>query len=128
MPLYYHEEKYSGNQLNTFKFLFLNKEYNLFNKAFINKKSSLKTLFSDFYNMISFNYGIDKEIIIKDEVNTIANENDVIILAREKIINKLDTNEYIISQKKLKTTINDSTINVEVFFKVYENISSYRYY
>lgn len=128
MPLYYHEEKYSGNIIKSLKLYFLNKEYNLFNKAFINKRSSLKTLFSDFYNMISFNYGIDKEIIIKDEVNTIANENDAIILAREKIINKLDTNEYIISQKKLKTTINDSTINVEVFFKVYENISSYRYY
>lgn len=128
MPLYYHEEKYSGNIIKSLKLYFLNKEYNLFNKSFINKRSSLKTLFSDFYNMISFNYGIDKEIIIKDEVNTIANENDAIILAREKIINKLDTNEYIISQKKLKTTINDSTINVEVFFKVYENISSYRYY
>ena len=50
------------------------------------------------------------------------------MIARDKIIEQLDTNEYIISQKKLKTTINNSTINVEVFFKVYEDISNYSYY
>ena len=128
MPLYYHDEKYSKNTITTFKIIFLNDEYNLFNKNFVNKKSNNTILFSDFYNMISFNYSKDKELLIKDEVNTLINEKDAIIMAKDKILNILDTNEYIISQKKLKTTINDSTINVEVFFKVYENISSYRYY
>ena len=32
------------------------------------------------------------------------------------------------AQKKLKTFLNNSTIKVEVFFKVYENISQYQYY
>ena len=40
----------------------------------------------------------------------------------------LSENEYIISQKKLKTMVNNSTMIVEVFFKVYENISTYDYY
>ena len=40
----------------------------------------------------------------------------------------LSDDEYIISQKKLKTVINNSTIVTEVFFKVYENISSSQYF
>ena len=128
IPFNYYEEKYTGRSLNTFKILFLSNEYNLFNRDFENKKTINNVLFSDFYNMFSINCSKDKEIIILDEINTLANENDAIILARDKIINQLDSNEYIISQKKLKTTINNSTINVEVFFKVYKNISSYVYY
>lgn len=128
MPLHYYEEKKTGNIMNTFKIIVLNKEYNLFNNNYKSKKSNNNSLFSDFYNLISFNYSKDEEISKKDEINIISNENDAIIIARDKIINQLDSNEYIISQKKLKTTINNSTINVEVFFKVFENISSYMYY
>ncbi len=128
LPLYYYEEKKTGNDINTIKIEFLNKEYNIFNKEYKNKRSNKKVLFSDFYNMFSINYSKDEELSIVDQVNTIDKEKYAIILARDKIINHLDTNEYIISQKKLKTTINNSTINVEVFFKVYEDISSYSYY
>ena len=128
MPLYYYEEKYTGNSINTVKIKVLNKEYNLFNKEYDNKKSKNNILFSDFYNMFNISYSNDKEIDINESINTIQNETNAIILARDKIINQLDSNEYIISQKKLKTTINNSTINVEVFFKVYENISNYIYY
>ena len=128
LPINYYEEKTTNRQINTFKIKILDKDYNLFNKNFIEKKTKSKLLFSDFYDMISINYSNDKELNIVDEVNTLANENDAIILARNKILDKLDTEEYIISQKKLKTIINDSTINVEVFFKIYENISSYLYY
>ena len=128
LPLYYKEEKKTGNNLNTLKIKYLDNEYNLFNKEYKYKISNNKLLYFDFYNMISINYSKDIELEKKDEVNTITNENTAIILARDKIINQLDTNEYIISQKKLKTTINNSTINVEVFFKVYEDISNYSYY
>ena len=128
LPLHYKEEKKTGREISTIKVKILDDEYNLFNKNYKNKKTSSKLLFSDFYNMFSINYSKDTEISIIDELNTISNENMAIILARDKIINQLDINEYIISQKKLKTTINNSTINVEVFFKVYENISSYKYY
>ena len=128
MPIYYYEEKKTGNSINTFKIKYLNREYNLFNKNYKNKNSYNKSLFSDFYNMISINYSKDEEISILDLVNSIEKDNYAVILARDKIIKQLDSNEYIISQKKLKTTINNSTINVEVFFKVYEDISNYSYY
>ena len=128
MPLYYSEKSKTGKSINTLKIKYLNNEYNLFNKEYSNKISNNNVLFSDFYNMFSINFSKDFELNIKDEVNTIASENNAIIIARDKIINTLDTNEYIISQKKLKTIINDSTIKVEVFFKVYEDISSYFYY
>ena len=128
MPLYYSEKSKTGKSINTLKIKYLNNEYNLFNKEYSNKISNNNVLFSDFYNMFSINFSKDFELNINDEVNTIASENNAIIIARDKIINTLDTNEYIISQKKLKTIINDSTIKVEVFFKVYEDISSYFYY
>ena len=128
LPLYYYEKKSTGKNLNTLKIIILDKEYNLFNKKYMYKESTNNVLFSDFYNMFSINYSNDKEINIIDDINTISEENIAVNLAREKILNRLDTDEYIISQKKLKTTLNNSTINVEVFFKVYENISSYSYY
>ena len=128
LPLYYKEEKKTGKELKTLKIKYLNNEFNLLNEKYNNKKSINKSIYSDFYNMFSINYSKDIELSIIDEINTISNENEAIILARDKIINQLDINEYIISQKKLKTTINNSTINVEVFFKVFEDISSYRYY
>jgi len=127
-PLYYYEEYKTGNKLSTIKIKYLDKEFNVFNREFENKKSINDQLFSDFYNMISINKSIDQELIIKDEINTIDTEINALNIAKEKILNKLDNNEYIISQKKLKTIINNSTINVEVFFKVYENISDYLYY
>ena len=128
LPLYYYEEHKTGNKIKTIKVKYLDNEYNLFNKKFNNKKSISKQIFSDFYNMFSINYSNDYEIVVRDEINTIDNEAIAINLARDKIMSKFDKNEYIISQKKLKTIINDSTINIEVFFKVYENISDYLYY
>ena len=128
LPIYYKEEKKTNNIINTIKIKYLNNEYNIFNKEYKNKKSYNKTIYSDFYNLFSINYSKDEEIYIIDEVNSIINEKNAIMIARDKIIEQLDTNEYIISQKKLKTTINNSTINVEVFFKVYEDISNYSYY
>ena len=47
-------------------------------------------------------------------------------LAREKMIKALAEDSKILDQKKLKFIINDSTIDMDVFFKVYENITSYQ--
>ena len=43
--------------------------------------------------------------------------------AKEKILSTLPEDSKILSQKKLKIIVNDSTIEVDVFFKVYENIT-----
>ena len=128
LPFYYYEKTKTGNELNTIKIKYLNHDFNILNKNFINKESNNKLIYSDFYNMLSINYSNDKEVLIKDEVNTIDSEFIALDIARKNIASILDRDEYIISQKKLKTIINNSTINVEVFFKVYENISEYLYY
>ena len=128
LPLYYYDEIITGHKINTLKIKYLKNEYNLFNKMFKNKKSINNPIFTDFYNMFSINCSNDKEVKIKDEINVIDSEVIALNLARDKLLNQLDKDEYIISQKKLKTIINNSTIRVEVFFKVYENISNYLYY
>ena len=128
LPINYYIEEKTGNKINTFKIRYLDKDYNILNKNYLYKDSKTNILFSDFYDMFSLSYGTDLELKVIDSINTIDYDSVFVDLAREKIINKLDINEYIISQKKLKTIINDSTINVEVFFKVYENISDYLYF
>ena len=42
------------------------------------------------------------------------------------MIKALAEDSKILDQKKLKFIINDSTIDMDVFFKVYENITSYQ--
>ena len=42
--------------------------------------------------------------------------------SENKIKSKLNDNEYIISKKVLKKEVFRSKMNIEVFFKVYENI------
>ena len=78
--------------------------------------------------MFTIKYNKEYEINVKDEVNNIISEEFAFKMARKKIEDQLGRGEYIISQKKLKTVINNSTIITEVFFKVYENISSYSYF
>lgn len=47
-------------------------------------------------------------------------------LALKKIKSKLSKEEYIISKKTLNFTKNNSTIELDVFFKIYENITYYK--
>ena len=62
-----------------------------------------------------------KQILTSDEAIKKAQE-----VAEKKIESFLDSDEYIISKKTLNFTSNDSKIIVDVFFKVYENITDYR--
>lgn len=129
MPISYKEETVTGNSKNVINIKFLNNEINLFDfSPYKDKKIEELTLFSDFFGMFSINYNKEIEINIKDEVNNIISEEFAVKLAREKMEENLSKEEYIISQKKLKTIINNSTIITEVFFKVYENISSSQYF
>lgn len=128
LPIHYYEKKYTGKTKNVINFSFLGNEINLFKSKYQNKEIDRFNLFSDFFDMVTINFDNQKEVDINDSINLITSENVAVSIARNKIINKLGEEEYIISQKKLKTTLNNSTINIEVFFKVYENISDYKYY
>lgn len=127
LPVNYYEEKLTGNNRKNINIRFLDKELNIFS-SYKNKDINKNNMYSDFFGLFEINYNLEKEKKIIDNVNLMTNEDIGIILAREKIESKLKENEYIISQKKLKTILNNSTINIEVFFKVYENISEYQYY
>ena len=127
LPINYYEKKLTGKEKNTIDITFLDKEIS-FNNSFDSYDSEEYVIVSDFFNLFKVSYNKKKETIIEDDINTITSENIAINLAREKIMKTLSENEYIISQKKLKTMVNNSTMIVEVFFKVYENISTYDYY
>ena len=47
-------------------------------------------------------------------------------MAKEKLLNSLQGDSKILYQKKLKLYEENSTIIVEVFFKVYEDITDYK--
>lgn len=128
LPINYYEKKYTGNNKKVINISFLNKGINFLDENYKNSEIERTNLYSDLFGLFSINIDLKKELYVNDSVNLVTNENDCLRIARAKIEERLKENEYIISQKKLKTTLNNSTINVEVFFKVYENIASYKYY
>lgn len=129
MPISYKEEALTGRSKNVINISFLDKNINIFDfHRYNNSKKEGNTILSDFFGMFTIKYNKEYEINVKDEVNNIISEEFAFKMARKKIEDQLGRGEYIISQKKLKTVINNSTIIIEVFFKVYENISSYSYF
>ncbi len=106
---------------------FLNKSFSLkknYTSSYLEKK---KTLIKD--KIFPFEISMEKQrktkvikqILTSDEAIKKAQE-----VAEKKIESFLDSDEYIISKKTLNFTSNDSKIIVDVFFKVYENITDYR--
>lgn len=129
IPISYKEEALTGRSKKVINVSFLDKNINIFDfHRYNNSKKEENTILSDFFGMFTIKYNKEYEINIKDEVNNIISEEFAFKMARKKIEDQLGRGEYIISQKKLKTVINNSTIITEVFFKVYENISSYSYF
>ena len=53
-------------------------------------------------------------------------DNDAIKLAEEKLLLKLGKEDSILTKKVLKKELKNSKIIVEVFFKVKEDITSYK--
>lgn len=121
LPVNYYEEKVKSEE-NIVSFNFLGKEESS------NKRVKSNILFSDFFDLFSISYDNVINLDINNSINTIINESDAVNLARQKLLSRLTNGCHIISQKSLKTTLSHSTIIIEVFFKVYENISSISYY
>lgn len=126
-PLAYSEKHETGNSQKRLVFNFLNKSYELGFKKYKDKNVSSKTLLKHIFLPISLTYDTQRELIVIDEVYTIE---QAIKKAEERayseINSKLNDKEKILSSKNLKVDVNDSKIELEMFFTVYEDITGYQ--
>ena len=127
MPFSYLEKKYTGNSYNTISLMVFNKRINLFNKSKYNQKEYIdKTILSN--KILPFSINKTKVMEVNNSVSLYTYDQvlqKAMSLAKEKLENNLDSDSEILLQKKLKLYEENNIIVVEVFFKVYENITDY---
>lgn len=125
-PLHYEEYIETNNKKNILTFRFLNNKYGVFDfKPFKEKKIKSKTLLES--NLLPFSISLDEQTevhIIKENYT----KEEAIKKAEEKIREKIESmlleDEHIIEIKQLKVEENNSTIILDVFVTVYEDITS----
>lgn len=127
-PFVYKEEKLTGNNKITYGINFLGKTYNLFDfKPYKNKKIEQIKLITNNFIPFSIVKNKEQELIMIDEINTVDEAlSKAVALAKKRIEEDLDDNEYIISSKVLSKKIENSKIECVVFFTVYEDITDYQ--
>ncbi len=125
-PFTYYEEKYTGKKNHALVFKFLNWNFSIPKNKFYKTVEEKIILKNDLFPL-SLTYETQKEVEIIDQVLTEEQAIEYAIqLAKDKMIQELDKDEYIISQKNLKIDIKDSKIVLDSFFVVYENITDYK--
>ena len=127
LPLNYETKKRTGKM--RYNLMYQNKlgEHVILNSRLENKEVENSEIISFFgrklYLQREYEVEVKKDKYTEDEALTKALE-----LAKEKVSVKLDENERIIAQKVLKKTINDSTMILEVFTSVEEQIGGVEEY
>ena len=125
-PLYYKEIRYLNDVKNNIIITFLNKRIYV-RKNYINSYLEKKKILI-YDKIFPFNISLEKQrktktikqVLTYDEALKKAD-----LLAEKKILSRLSKDEYIISKKNLNFNGYGSKIVVDVFFKVYENITDY---
>ena len=120
-PLKYTEKKYTNNKKKSF-YIKLGNKYISKNRFKNFEREYLKRIKS---NLIPFEIGIENQKEVKiindkysiDEAKIKAKEK-----AKEKILQSLDSDEFVSSQKTLKFYSKDSKIVMDMFFSCYEEI------
>lgn len=126
-PLAYSEKHETGNSQKRLVFNFLNKSFELGFNKYKDKNITSKLLLKHTFLPISLTYDTQKELIVIDEVYTIEQAiKKAEDKAYEEIKSKLNDKEKILSSKNLKVDVNDSKIELEIFFTVYEDITGYQ--
>lgn len=124
-PLYYKETVYLSNVKSNVILKFFSKKNKLLKDySEINDKSYLYK--EDLLPISLYISKSRKTKTIKQKLNNSKAISKALFLATKKINNTLDKDEYIIDKKALNFHSNSSTIEVDVFFRVYENITSYK--
>lgn len=122
-PLAYYDKTYTGESKKRLGITFLNKKINLGGGYKEEEIVETKLLYHKFLP-IKFSLENVREVVLIDDLYTVEEATTKAIeVAREKILKTLPKDSKILSQKKLKIIVNDSTIDIDVFFKVYENIT-----
>ena len=123
IPVSYEEQEYTGKVRLNLRIKSDRFNYKIFKSriknTYVEEEQKLFRLFEiDFYKVK------EREVNIKNRTNTLEmGVEKAIKLADEKINLKLQEPEYIKVRKVLKKSLNDSTIEVELFYAVVENIT-----
>ena len=128
LPRTYQTTLYTGNSYSKYSISVFNKRIILFDKP---KYSTYE--YQDYpiitSNLLPFSFNKTK-VLEKKKDTYFYNYQEALdkglSLAKEKLLNDLKGDSKIIYQKKLKLYEENSTIIIEVFFKVYEDITLYK--
>lgn len=127
IPLIYINKEYTGKTRYNFILKDKSGDYRLFKNRIDVYSSEKKSLLNIF----------DKELILEKQFEYIENENKYsedealkkgLEEAKNKLSDTLGENDKILSQKVLKKSINDSTIDLDIFMTVEEDISTEKVY
>ena len=127
LPLTYHEEMKTGNNKNVLEISFLSDDIAItdFSK-YKHSKDTKKVLYKHPLLPISINLTKKEEVKTTDIDFSENYEENIKPLAVEKLKNKLGNDIKILSEKVLKREENTDRIDIEIFFKVEEDITSYK--
>lgn len=124
VPFNYVEYVETGKTINHYYLDIAGKKFTLTGKYDSTKTMNTKKLILDKPYLFFKLYKETKREYKYKEFNINENEayEEALKRSESKIKSKLNDNEYIISKKVLKKEVFRSKMNIEVFFKVYENI------
>lgn len=123
IPKHYHEERVTGEKKSQLEIRFLDSTYHLFSHYKTYHKESIPILQSRILP-IQFLFSTYLETKVIDKTYTLDNiDSSAYRLAEDKLLHKLSEEDEIISKKILKKYEKNSRIEVEVFFRVREDIT-----
>ena len=127
LPLSFRKKKYTGNSYNVLTLSIFDKRIHLFNKKKYHEEEYIdKNILSSRILPFSLN---STKVLEVSESTTLYTYDQILqsgmTIARERLESSLPLDAKILSQKKLKLYQENNIIVIEVFFKVYENITDY---
>ena len=128
LPSTYQDKIYTGNSYNRFSINIFNHRLFIFKgKRYLNEEYEDMVIINNKLLPFSLSKTKIKEIKLDTYFYNYADAQELgMKLAKDKLLSSLKEDSKILYQKKLKLYEENSTINIEVFFKVYEDITDYK--
>ena len=126
LPLKYHEELTTGKNKTVFEISFLTNDFSFTTSSYKHYKTTKKVLYRHPLLPFSINLTKKEEVKTKDIDFSENYEKNIRPLAISKLKNKLGEDISILYEKVLKKEENTDRIDIEIFFKVEEDITSYQ--